>query len=419
MPSPQRVTIDRGLVLPAIVLSLYGIAIIYSAGQTDVPTPALHAWRSQLVWLLLALLAAYGVSRWSVRFIEWLTTPLYLFSLFLLVLVLVPGFGSGGGPAASVKAWLTIGGKRIGQPAEFAKLATVLMLAKVLASRKEPFNSLFDLWRPLLIVAAPCVLVLLEPELGTAIVFIGILFGMLFWAGVEWRVLILIASPVLSLILTADTRLWGAWFMLLLAIVIWYKPYVAEGVAIVSINVIMGVIAPIAWERMKPYQQNRLKIFLNPQADPLAAGYHVIQSQVAIGSGGWLGHGYLLGPQKRLAFLPEQYTDFIFAVVGEELGFIGVTIALLLFLWLTLRILRVAERGYDAYASLVAFGLLSNFVVHVFENVGMTIGLTPVTGIPLPFFSYGGSFMLASWVAVAILVRISGEGRGNQSHAEL
>ena len=404
--------------LPAIVLSLYGIAIIYSAGQTDVPTAALHAWRSQLVWLGVALLAAYGVSRWSVRFLEWLATPLYLFSLFLLLLVLVPGFGSGGGPAASVKAWLTIGGKRIGQPAEFAKLATVLMLAKVLSARREPFGSLFDLWRPLLLVAVPCVLVLLEPELGTAIVFVGILFGMLFWAGVEWRVLVLIASPVLSLILTADTRLWGAWFLLLVALVIWYKPYVLEGVAIVSLNVVMGVIAPLAWERMKPYQQNRLKIFLNPQADPLAAGYHVIQSQVAIGSGGWLGHGYLLGPQKRLAFLPEQYTDFIFAVVGEELGFIGVTVALLLFLWLILRMLRVAERGHGAFASLVAFGLLSNFVVHVFENVGMTIGLTPVTGIPLPFFSYGGSFMLACWLAIAILVRISGEGRGNTPHGD-
>ena len=411
----QRIAIDRGLVLSALALSIYGIAVVYSAGQTDVPTPALHAWRSQLVWLGVSLAVAYGASRWSIRFIDWLTTPLYLFSLFLLVLVLVPGFGSGGGPAASVKAWLTIGGKRIGQPAEFAKLATVLMLAQTLAARREPVNSLFGLWRPLLIVGIPCVLVLLEPELGTAIVFVGILFGMLFWAGVEWRLLLLVASPVLSLLLSADSRWWGAWFLLLIALVIWYRPYVAEGVGIVALNVIVGVIAPLAWEHMKPYQQNRLRVFLNPSVDPRAAGYHVIQSLVAIGSGGWSGRGYLIGPQKRLAFLPEQYTDFIFAVVGEELGFLGVAAALLLFLILILRIVRVAERAHDPFASLVAFGLLSNFVVHVLENVGMTIGLMPVTGIPLPFFSYGGSFMLASWLAIGILVRISAEGRGNRS----
>jgi rod shape determining protein RodA len=207
--------------------------------------------------------------------------------------------------------------------------------------------------------------------------------------------------------------------LLLLALVIWYKPYVGEGVALVTLNVFMGIVAPLAWEHMKPYQQNRLRVFLNPASDPLAAGYHVIQSQVAIGSGGWLGHGYLMGPQKRLAFLPEQYTDFIFAVVGEELGFIGIAVALLIFVMLLVRMVRVAERARDEFASLVAFGLLSDLAVHVFENTGMTIGLMPVTGIPLPFFSYGGSFMLASWLAIGILVRISSEGRGSASSVTL
>jgi rod shape determining protein RodA len=174
----------------------------------------------------------------------------------------------------------------------------------------------------------------------------------------------------------------------------------------------MGVVAPILWERLAPYQQNRLRVFLDPSVDPRRSGYHVIQSQVAIGSGGWFGKGYLNGPQKRLAFLPAQHTDFIWAVVGEELGFIGVTLGIVLFLALFLRVVRISERANDSFSSLIAFGLLSSWLVHVLENIGMTINLMPITGIPLPFFSYGGSFMLASWLAIGILVRISSEGRG-------
>jgi rod shape determining protein RodA len=153
-------------------------------------------------------------------------------------------------------------------------------------------------------------------------------------------------------------------------------------------------------------------VFLDPSVDPKGSGYHVIQSRIAIGSGGWFGRGYLQGPQKRLAYLPEQYTDFIFAVLGEELGFIGVGLALALFLFLFLRVIRIAERANDSFSSLVAFGLLASWFTHVLENVGMTLNLMPITGIPLPFFSYGGSFMLACWLAIGVLARISSEGRG-------
>jgi rod shape determining protein RodA len=148
--------------------------------------------------------------------------------------------------------------------------------------------------------------------------------------------------------------------------------------------------------------------------DPRRSGYHVIQSQIAIGSGGWFGEGFTQGSQKRLAFLPAQHTDFIFSVLGEELGFLGVTVALALFLILFLRIIRIAERANDSFSSLVAFGLLASWFVHVLVNVGMTLNLMPITGIPLPFFSYGGSFMLASWLAIGVLVRIAHEGRGGK-----
>ena len=287
------------------------------------------------------------------------------------------------------------------------------MLARVLSSTRETPKLLVELWRPVAVVAVPIVLILGAGDLGSCIVFVGILFSMLFWAGVPGLTLVLLASPIVSLVGASSTWVWGAWFFLLVLLVWRYRPYLIEGIGVVLANVFMGIIAPIIWERkLKPYQRQRLLVFLDPSSDPRASGYHVIQSQVAIGSGGWLGKGFTMGTQKRLAFLPAQHTDFIFSVVGEELGFIGVTVALTLFLVLFMRAIRISTRANDTFSSLVAFGLVASWVVHVGENVGMTLNLMPITGIPLPFFSYGGSFLLASWIAVGMLVRISGEGRG-------
>jgi rod shape determining protein RodA len=409
----KRFPIDWPLVIVALLLSIYGIAIVYSAGQTDIPTAVARLWRTQLVWFSLALVAAYAVSRCSVRLIDWLTWPAYFLSVAMLLLLLF--VGKGAGTAASSKSWLAIGGFRIGQPSELAKITVVLALAKVLSTFKEPPKSLLELWKPALVVGVPWLLIMKQPDLGTGIVFVGFAFAMLFWSGVSWPLLVLVASPVVSLILTFSVQVWGAGVLLLLALVLWYKPYLYEGIFLAVTNVVFGVLAPIIWDRLAPYQQKRLLVFLNPEIDRRAAGYHVLQSQIAIGSGGLFGRGYTQGPQKRLAFLPAQHTDFIFAVVGEELGFIGVLLAFTLFLLLFLRVTKIAERANDSFSSLVAFGLLASWFVHVLVNVGMTLNLMPITGIPLPFFSYGGSFMLASWIAVGLLVRISAEGRGGRT----
>jgi rod shape determining protein RodA len=410
--SRNKITVDWPLVVAALILSLYGLAVVYSAGQTDIRSAVTEfAWRRQLMWFLLGLGGAYVISRASVRMLEWLAWPMYVVTIVLLFSLLF--IGTGAGTAESTKSWLSIGGLRL-QPSELAKLTVVLMLGKILAGSKEPPKTLIDLWKPALVVGIPWMLIVGAKDLGTSLVFIGIFFAMLFWSGISWRLLILVASPVVSLILTFSTQIWGAWFLLLLALVIWYKPYLWEGVFIVAANVAMGVLAPLLWESLKPYQQNRFRVFLDPSVDPRRSGYHVIQSQIAIGSGGLFGQGFTEGSQKRLAFLPEQHTDFIFAVLGEELGFVGVTLALALFLTLFLRIIRVAERANDSFSSLVAFGLLAGWFVHVIINVGMTLNLMPITGIPLPFFSYGGTFMLASWLAVGVLVRIAHEGRGGK-----
>ena len=402
---------DWWLVSVALLLSLYGIAMVYSAGQTDVPIAYVSgAWRRQLFWFILALPATWAVSRASLRFVEWVAWPAYLVGLVLLGVTLV--FGSGAGTAASMKGWLTVGGVRLGQPAELAKPLTVLMLARVLTATREQPKSLVDLWRPALVVGVPWLLIMAQPDLGSGLAFVGILFAMLYWAGTPWPMLVLLASPAVSLVLSFCVGLWGAWFLVLVALVFYYRPYLTEGVALVVANVITGVAAPLIWDKLKPYQQKRLLVFLDPQNDPRASGYHVLQSQVAIGSGGMFGKGWTQGTQKRLAFLPAQHTDFIWAVVGEELGFIGVTAGLALFLALLLRCTRIATRATDPFGSLAAFGLLASWLVHVVVNVGMTLNLMPITGIPLPFFSYGGSFMLISWLAVGLLVRISAEGRG-------
>ncbi|HEX9784758.1 MAG TPA: FtsW/RodA/SpoVE family cell cycle protein, partial [Opitutaceae bacterium] len=196
-------------------------------------------------------------------------------------------------------------------------------------------------------------------------------------------------------------------------------PYVLDGMFVMGLNVLAGVIALPFWNRLAPYQQNRLLAYFNPDiVDPRAAGWHVIQSKVAVGSGGLLGKGFTEGTQKRLAFLPAQHTDFIFSIVGEELGFIGVLLALGLFAWLLVSLLRAARKATDPFSSLCVFGVAGLFFTHIVENVGMTINLTPITGIPLPFFSYGGSFLLACFIGVGIALRVAWESR-QSGYAEL
>ena len=408
----KKAVADYPLAMIALLLTAYGIAVVYSAGQTEVPNAAVaNAWIRQLMWLAVGMTAFLVVTRMSVRFLEWAALPAYLVGCTLLVVTLI--IGEGAGTAESMKGWIAIGGRRLGQPSEFAKIAVAMMLARVLSSTKVAPKTLAELVKPGIVVLIPWVLVMLQPDLGTSLVFIGMFFAMLFWSGASGTLLLFAVSPVISLLLGGSTLWWASWFILLLVIVWMAKPFVVEGVVLIAANLIMGVAAPLIWTKvLDQYQRNRLLVFIDPTRDPKNSGYQVTQSRIAIGSGGWTGKGYTQGSQKRNGFLPAQETDFIFAVVGEELGFLGVTLALTLFLFLFLRIIRVATRANDSFSSLVAFGLAGSWFVHVIVNVGMTINVMPITGIPLPFFSYGGSFMLACWIAVGMLVRISAEGRG-------
>jgi len=405
----ERWAVDTRLVLAVLAMTLFGVAMVYSAGVVNIPDVVTRtAWLRQLAWFGIALVAFSVVSRVPLRWIEWVAIPAYVFSLVLLGATLI--IGTGGGTAAGVKSWIDLGFVRF-QPAEVAKLATILVTARMLAGRPHPPASLRDLLAPSLLVGLPLGLVILQPDLGTAMAFVGILFAMLYWAGTPVALLVLVASPVVGLVLSYDTRIWS-WYMVAVVVFLYlyrYRLFLFESVSVILANLAAGTISRPLWNSLATYQQNRILVFLDPDVDPRGAGYQLIQSKVAIGSGGLLGKGFTLGTQKRFDFLPERHTDFIFSVVGEELGFLGTMLAILVFALILARLVRMAEDSPDPFAGLVLLGIFGAWLIHIFVNVGMTVGIVPITGIPLPFVSYGGTFLLMSWVAVAIAVRVGHE----------
>jgi rod shape determining protein RodA len=405
----DRWSLDPKLVVAIGGLTLFGIAMIYSAGSVYVPNPVTEeAWLRQGMWFALALLTFTILSRVPLRWIEWVAVPSYVVSVVLLGITLV--IGTGRGTAAGVRSWIDLG--PIGfQPSEIAKLATILVVARLLSQRDAPLRSLRDLIAPAALVGLPLGLVMLQPDLGTGMAFVGILFAMLFWAGTPVALLLLVASPVVGLFLSYDTSLWSVYIIGVIGFLYLYRYrlFLFESVALVLANFAAATISRPLWNSLATYQQNRILVFLDPEVDPRGAGYHVIQSKVAVGSGGLTGQGFTQGPQKRYDFLPEQHTDFIFSVIGEEFGFVGTVLAISVFAFILWRLIRMAEKSTDLFAGLVLLGIFGAWLVHIFVNIGMTVGLVPITGIPLPFVSYGGTFLLMSWVAVAIAVRVAHE----------
>jgi rod shape determining protein RodA len=398
---------DPLLLLAVLALTVFGVAMVYSAGQLDAPTSIVEGlWRAQLLWAGISLIALFVVMRLPVRWIEWLALPLYVLSIGALLATLV--IGTGLGTAASTKSWLRVGPMMV-QPAQFANVATVLMLGRVMGAWRAPPEELLQLWKPIALTTVPMLLVLAQPDLGTALVFGGVLLAALYWAGTPPALLVLLLSPLLALFLAFLGWMWHVYMLLLILFLYFYRLPIREKVLVLVANFAAGTVATKMWESLAPYQQNRFIVFLDPMIDPRGAGYQVIQSKIAIGSGGWLGKGFTLGTQKRLNFLPEQHTDFIYSVIGEELGFVGAVGVLALFTIVLLRLLKLAERVTDPFAGIVVFGIFGAWLTHILVNVGMTVGVMPITGIPLPFLSYGGSFLLASFMALGVAQRMAVE----------
>ena len=347
----RKLHIDIPLFIGLLLTSLLSFVILYSTGSQDMDVLMRQGGRVGLAFLLMTVLAhvdPYQFKRYS--------TLLFGIGIFLLIAVLIMGqIGKG------AQRWLELGIFRF-QPSEMIKITTPMMIAWYLAEHPLPPKSRQLLMAAILIII-PTVLIAKQPDLGTALLVASSGAGVLFFAGISWRF-------------------------------------------IAAITVTLASLTPILWHFMRDYQRDRVLTFLNPEADPLGRGYHIIQSKIAIGSGGIYGKGWLGSTQSELDFLPESSTDFIFAVFAEEFGLSGCLGLLVLYLLIIARCLYIASQAQDTYSRLLASSLAFTFFVYVFVNIGMVIGILPVVGVPLPLISYGGTSIVTLLAGFGILMSI-------------
>ncbi|AKX95940.1 Peptidoglycan glycosyltransferase MrdB [Moorella thermoacetica] len=361
--------LDYYFVGGVIALLAIGLVVLNSASANVMPDPYYFV-KKQLIWILFGLVGLVAVLSIDYEQLKHYHLPLYVLNIIMLAAVALVGH-----EAKGAQRWINLGFFLL-QPSEFAKTITVITLACFLDKRQGKLNCWQDLVVPFLYVAVPLVLILKQPDLGTALVLLAILFGMLYVSGANWKLLLMIFGG--GLLLT--------------------------GLALFA-HFHFGLPLPL-----QDYQMRRLVVFLNPYNDGKGGtgeGYHVIQSQIAIGSGGWWGVGLHQGSQVQLNFLPEAHTDFIFSVVGEELGFVRTVGIIALYFLVLYRMIRIAGQAKDMFGALLVGGVASMFAFHILVNVGMTTGIMPVTGIPLPLFSYGGSAMLANMLALGLVLNVN------------
>ncbi len=389
---------DGVLLLTVLFLTGIGILAIHSTRSES------QYWIQQLVMGGVSVAPCLILARWNYeRLLGW-HWVLYGMNLLTLIAVLFVGVTGGG-----AERWISVGGIPV-QPSEFAKIAVIITLAAVL--HYWPIRYFSQIWLPVLVIAPPWVLIFLQPNLGTSMVFVVILLTMLYWAGAQISWILLLLSPLVGGILYGlHTQpglygmiwLWLIWTAAMGLLAAWQLPWRRVGAFTFAVlNLLSGQLGQIAWQMLKPYQQLRLLIFTDPSKDPLGSGYHLIQSKIAIGAGGLWGRGFLQGTQTQLDFIPEQHTDFVFSAVAEEVGFIG-TLTVLVLLWLVcFRLLLIAQHAKDNFGSLIAIGVFAMILFQAVINVGMTVGLAPITGLPLPFLSYGRSALLTNFLAIGL-----------------
>ncbi|MBI3793671.1 MAG: rod shape-determining protein RodA [Nitrospinae bacterium] len=350
---------DWPLLFTTLTLALLGVVVIYSATFANEGDTMRGLYFKQLEWNFYGLVVLSIMSFVDYRVVERPAYVIYVVTIILLIAVLVAGKVISGS-----KRWLLVGGINF-QPSEMMKLVLIITLTKHFGSVRDSAGEVgFQrLVIPGLLTLVPAVLIAKQPDLGTAVVLVAIFFAMAFVNGIKTKTLLAIMVGAL-------------------------------------------VLVPVMWTHMKEYQKNRVLALVNPSVDPLGTGYHTIQSKIAIGSGGLMGKGLFEGTQSKLNFLPEKHTDFIFAVFAEEVGFVGVFLLLLLYLGLVLRMMDLVLKAKDRTGALMAAGVSAMFGFHFLYNISMTIGLTPIVGIPLPLLSYGGSSLLTNYAAIGLLISI-------------
>ncbi|KAB2923274.1 MAG: rod shape-determining protein RodA [Bacteroidetes bacterium] len=390
---------DRTVFFSVLALACIGLLSIYSA--TFDAYDGRDFYR-QLLWAVIGLFSMLVTMLLPVRWLQRSALPLFFASLTLLMLVLVVGkrvYGS--------QSWLGVGGLGI-QPSEFVKITTLLALASYLSRSDVKATDLKDLVKAGALLVLPIGLIMLQPDFGTALTFLGMFVPLLYWAGASKFLIIIIIAPA---IVAAASIIGTTPFLIVLALLgagLWMLRRENQFVAalVFGVNVVVGFLVQVAYEKLPLYQQKRIATFLDPNNDPLGAGYNVIQAKVAIGSGGLFGKGFMRGTQTQLSFIPKQWTDFIFCVPGEEFGFLGGVVVLGLFAVLLYRGVHLASVSKNRFGSLVAVAVTSLFAFHIFVNIGMSVGLMPVIGIPLPFLSYGGSSLVSYMIMAGLLLNV-------------
>ncbi|MBN2572212.1 MAG: rod shape-determining protein RodA [Ignavibacteriales bacterium] len=390
---------DFGLFIPMVFLLIISLFAVYSS-TINHPIAGDNFYK-HLIWIIFSLIIYFIIFILPRQAIRSSALWIYSISFFFLLLVLVIGdvvFGA--------RSWIRYG--EIGfQPAEIAKIGLILLLAYWMSKQKENISETLTILISLAIGFVPVLLILAQPDMGTAIVFVIITIAMLFWNGLDLFALFLILSPGV----VAIASLFG-WVALLVTLVlvavglIYFKKNIFLSVTIFIFNAIAGLAFEYFIRFLKPHQQIRIASFIDPYVDPTGAGYNIIQAKVAIGSGGIFGKGFMEGNQTQLRFIPQQWTDFIFSVVGEEFGFIGCMLILILFFIILWRLLKLASNAKDSFNSLVVLGVFIFIFCHFAINIGMNLGITPVIGLPLPFLSYGGSSLLSVIVLMGIVQNI-------------
>lgn len=391
---------DYGLILVVLLLIVIGLIAIYSASN-QVESPALKAnFTRQVIWFSISLIFMVVAIIIPTRAYWASAYWLYFITIVLLLLTLILNRGS------SIARWINIGPLRF-QPAEFAKISVLIVVARYLSHEKRDLNNFKDILISFGIILLPFLLIAKQPDLGTALVFLAIILPVLFWAGLPSFFLFIFTTPFIVMVSSFNYYTYFLAMILIAVALLFFKRGLFISLLIMVLNIIVGIVTPILWGHLHEYQKHRVLTFLGIEMDPQGLSYQVIQSKVAIGSGGFLGKGLLKGTQTQLRFLPEQHTDFVFSVIGEEIGFIGSLIVLILFLILLLRAIYIASKVRNKFSGLLVIGATAILGFHIIVNIGMTVGMLPVTGLPLPFLSYGGSFLIVAMTFIGIIINAS------------
>ena len=391
------------IIIFTAMLTILGLTSLFSISMNQFGEVGITTFTKQLLFLIPAF----------VGFITILFIPKYMIHKYIyfayslmLMLVLTPFLFE---TIAGTHRWINFGLPISIQPSEFAKWIVVVALARYLSDHNLQMKKFMTILFPILIALLPAVIVLQQPDLGTAIILLTPILPMLYWVGARPFHLFILVAPLLSIATAFHTTSFTLWAIVMGSIIYLTQPRLFFGVMLYFGNIFLGLLSPFLWNSLRPYQQKRILTLFNPELDPLGAAYQTIQSKVAIGSGGFFGKGLGSGTQTHLKFLPVQESDFIVSVIGEELGFITIAIMLIVFSIFMLKIVKLAFLAKERFPGLVLIGIGTIFMAHVFVNTAMSTGMIPVKGLPLPFISAGGSFLLSCFIMIGLIIKMSDE----------